>query len=271
MLKRTVVARSIAIAFGVITLGAGVAPTAYAQSNTTGSIYGSVGQSAGTEVVVENTAGGFKRAAKPDASGRYNLVSLPTGTYTVTLLRNGTVVEKRSNVEVLLTQGIEVSFVGTTVVEIRGSAIRKLDMSSVGSTTIFTAKELDRLPVASNVGAIIQLAPNTTRGDSRYGGAGAPSFGGAAASENAYYVNGFPVTTLLTQVGFSQLPFNAIAQAQVLTGGYGAESSPSAARTTSKSVARCRLSRALCDRKNGPSTSKASAQRLTARSASTTR
>jgi outer membrane receptor protein involved in Fe transport len=223
MLKRTVVARSIAIAFGVITLGAGVAPTAYAQSNTTGSIYGSVGQSAGTEVVVENTAGGFKRAAKPDASGRYNLVSLPTGTYTVTLLRNGTVVEKRSNVEVLLTQGIEVSFVGTTVVEIRGSAIRKLDMSSVGSTTIFTAKELDRLPVASNVGAIIQLAPNTTRGDSRYGGAGAPSFGGAAASENAYYVNGFPVTTLLTQVGFSQLPFNAIAQAQVLTGGYGAE------------------------------------------------
>ena len=223
MLKRTVVARSIAVAFGVMTLGAGVAPTAFAQSNTTGSIYGTVGATAGAEVLVENTASGFKRSIKPDANGRYNLVSLPTGTYTVTLLRNGSVVERRANIEVLLTQGSEVSFGNTTVVEIRGSAIRKLDMTSVGSTTIFTAKELDRLPVASNVGAIIQLAPNTTRGDSRYGGAGAPSFGGAAASENAYYINGFPVTTLLTQVGFSQLPFNAIAQAQVLTGGFGAE------------------------------------------------
>ena len=67
------------------------------------------------------------------------------------------------------------------------------------------------------------MAPNTTRGDSRYGGANAPSFGGSGASENAYYINGFPVTTLLTQVGFAQLPWNSIGQAQVLTGGYGAE------------------------------------------------
>lgn len=223
MLKRTVVARSIAVAFGVIALGAGVAPTAYAQSNTTGSIYGSVGQAGGTEVTVENVSSGFKRSIKPDASGRYSLVSLPTGTYTVTLLRNGNVVEKRAGVDVLLSQGTDVSFGGTTVVEVRASAIRKIDTSSATSAAVFTAKDLERLPVAGNVGAIIQLAPNTTKGDSRYGGSNAPSFGGASASENAYYINGFPVTTLLTQVGFSQLPFNSIGQAQVLTGGYGAE------------------------------------------------
>ena len=195
MLKRTVVARSIAVAFGIVTLSAGVVPTAFAQSNTTGAIYGQVGQPAGTEIVVENTSTGFKRSIKPDGAGRYNLVSLPTGTYSVTLTRNGTVVEKRTNVDVLLSQGVDVSFGGSTVVEIRGSAIRKIDTSSATSAAIFMAKDLDRLPVAGNVGAIIQLAPNTTKGDSRYGGTNAPSFGGASASENAYYINGFPVTT----------------------------------------------------------------------------
>ncbi|MBK6472361.1 MAG: TonB-dependent receptor [Betaproteobacteria bacterium] len=223
MIRKTAIARAVALALGAVVIGASVAPSAYAQSNTTGSIYGTVGQPAGTEVLVENSDTGLKRSIKPDASGRYNLVSLPTGIYNITLSRNGALVEKRTGVEVLLSQGVEVSFGGATVVVITGSAIRRLDLSSAGSTTVFTSKDLERVPVAPNVGAIIQLAPNTTRGDSRYGGGGAPSFGGASASENAYYINGFPVTTLLTQVGFSQLPFNSIAQAQVLTGGYGAE------------------------------------------------
>ena len=223
MIRKTAIARAVAMALGLVAIGASVAPSAYAQSNTTGSIYGTVGQPAGTEVLVENSDTGAKRSIKPDASGRFNLVSLPTGVYNITLTRNGAVVEKRTGIEVILSQGAEVSFGGTTVVEVRGSAIRRLDLSSAGSTTTFTARDLEKIPVAPNVGAIIQLAPNTTRGDSRYGGGGAPSFGGASASENAYYINGFPVTTLLTQVGFSQLPFNSIAQAQVLTGGYGAE------------------------------------------------
>src|SRR3546814_5941648 len=51
---------------------------------------------------------------------------------------------------------------------------------------------------------------------------GVPSFGGAASSENAYYINGFPVTNPLTNLGFSTLPYDAIDQMQVLTGGYGA-------------------------------------------------
>ncbi len=223
MFKKTVMAQSVAIACGVLVLGPLALPSAHAQSNTTGSIYGQVNAPDGAELVIENTGTGVKRSIKVDSSGRYSIPSLPTGTYRVLLLRKGVQAEKREDVTVLISQGTEVSFTGTTVIEIRGSAIRKLDLSTAMSSTTFTAKDLDRIPVASNVGAIIQLAPNTTRGDSRYGGAGAPSFGGAAASENAYYINGFPVTTLLTQVGFSQLPYNAIGQAQILTGGYGAE------------------------------------------------
>lgn len=197
----------------------------YAQSNTTGNIYGQVvQQAAGTEVVVENIETGLKRTLKPDANGRFQFTSLPTGSYRVTLMRGNAVVQREENVEVRLSENREVSFGGTAQrVVVTGTAARKIDVASAGSTTIFTARELERLPVANNVGAVVQLAPNTTRGDSRYGGGNAPSFGGSSASENAFYINGFPVTTLLTQVGFSQLPFNSIAQAQVLTGGYGAE------------------------------------------------
>ena len=178
---------------------------------------------AGAEVVIESKETGFKRTIKPEANGRFNMTSIPTGTYSVTLVRNGSVVSTQEGIEVRLSQGSEVTLSATQTVLIRASRIARIDTSSATSAAVFTARDLERLPVAGNVGAIIQLAPNTTKGDSRYGGSGAPSFGGASASENAYYINGFPVTTLLTQVGFSQLPFNSIGQAQVLTGGYGAE------------------------------------------------
>lgn len=223
MIRKTAIARSIALAFGLATAGLTLAPTAFAQSNTTGTIYGTVPAAAGAEVVVESKETGFKRTIKPDASGRFNLTSIPAGTYSVSLVRNGQVVSKQEGIEVRISQGSEVTLSGTQTVQIRASRIAKIDTSSATSAAVFTAKDLERLPVAGNVGAIIQLAPNTTRGDARYGGAGAPAFGGSSASENAFYINGFPVTTLLTQVGFSQLPFNSIGQAQVLTGGYGAE------------------------------------------------
>jgi outer membrane receptor protein involved in Fe transport len=223
MIRKTAIARSVALAFGMAAVGVWVAPAAYAQSNTTGSIYGTVDSAAGAEILVESKDTGFKRTIKPDANGRFNLPSVPAGTYTVSLVRNGQVVSKQEGIEVRITQGSEVTLTATQTVQIRASRVAKIDTSSATSAAVFTSKDLERLPVAGNVGAIIQLAPNTTKGDSRYGGTNAPSFGGSSASENAYYINGFPVTNMLTQVGFSQLPFNAIGQAQVLTGGYGAE------------------------------------------------
>ena len=223
MFKMTVISRSLALAFGLAASTFIMVPAVFAQSNTTGTIYGTVDSAAGADVLVESKDTGFKRSITPDANGRFNLTSIPTGTYSVSLLRGGKLVTKQDGIVVLLSQGSEVTLGATQTVQISGSRAARIDTSSATSAAVFTAKDLDRLPVAGNVGAIIQLAPNTTKGDSRYGGNNAPSFGGASASENAYYINGFPVTTLLTQVGFSQLPFNSIAQAQVLTGGYGAE------------------------------------------------
>ena len=54
MIRKTAIARSVALAFGMAAVGVWVAPAAYAQSNTTGSIYGTVDSAAGSEVLVEN-------------------------------------------------------------------------------------------------------------------------------------------------------------------------------------------------------------------------
>lgn len=221
--KKTLVARALFVAFGATALTVGINTTAVAQTNVTGTIYGHVDAKAGTTIAITNKETGAKRTLTPDSTGRFNAQSLTTGSYRVEQIVNGAVVKTQDNVEVRIGQGSEVTF-GTTLQTVQVVGLRqKIDVTSMGSTTVFTASDLAKVPVASNVGAVIQLAPNTTNGDSRYGGGNAPSFGGSSASENAYYINGFPVTTLLTQVGFSQLPFNSIAQAQVLTGGYGAE------------------------------------------------
>lgn len=223
LFRKTLVARALFVAFGAATVMGGISTNAIAQTNATGTIFGQVALVPGLSISIVNTDNGARRNVVPDAAGRFSAPSLATGNYKVEQIVNGAVTKTSDIVEVRIGQGSEVSF-GTTLETVQVTGGRaKIDVSSVGSTTSFSAADLARVPIASNVGAVIQLAPNTTLGDSRYGGNNAPSFGGSSASENAYYINGFPVTTLLTQVGFSQLPFNSIAQAQILTGGYGAE------------------------------------------------
>ena len=219
MFKKTVVAQALAVTFTLLGASAIMQSTAYAQSNTVGSIFGQA--AAGSTVLIENMGTGAKRTVTPDASGRFTATSLQPGQYKVNQLK-GTEVTSTRQVDVLIGQGSEVKFIDTTLAGVQVVGRRQaIDVSSSNNGTNFTAKQLDALPIAKDLGAIIQLAPNTTRGDYRYNGAA--SMGGAAPSENAFYINGFPATNPLNQLGSSTLPFGAIAQAQVLTGGFGAE------------------------------------------------
>jgi hypothetical protein len=217
------VVQALSISLGMAALTVAVGPVAMAQSNAAGNIYGQA--AAGSVIIAESIDTGAKRRTTADANGKFSINGVPTGPYKVQLLSGDKVVSTRQ-VEVLIGQGADASFAsGTQAIESVQVIARRqtIDVSSSNSGVTFTAKELSKLPVATSVASIIQLAPNTTQGDSRYGGVNAPSFGGASASENAYYINGFPVTNVLFQVGFSQLPFGSIGQAQILSGGYGAE------------------------------------------------
>ncbi|WP_332878173.1 TonB-dependent receptor [Massilia sp. S19_KUP03_FR1] len=221
MFKKTVLVHALTLAFGAAVLSAGVIQTASAQSNASGNIVGTVEQPSGTTVNLVNTGTGLKRTVTPEANGRFQATTLPAGHYKVDLVRNGAVVNT-VEVDVIVGQGVDASFAAAAMQSVQVTGRRsRIDVSNTNNGVSFSARELAALPIAQNVGAIIQLAPNTTRADSRY--SGGASFGGGGASENAYYINGMVVTNALTQLGSSELPFGAIAQAQILTGGYGAE------------------------------------------------
>ncbi len=220
--KRTIVANALMMAFGAAVVAVGTPSDVYAQSNAGGSIFGRA--TPGATVQIANADNGIKRTITVDSSGRFQITSLPIGSYKVELVKGGKV-DQTTTVDVSLGQGSEAVFSeasgATQVVQVSG-ARKAIDVSTTNNGANFSARQLDKLPVGRSIEAIVQLAPNTTRGDSRFVGNGA-SIGGGAVTENSYYVNGFPMTNPLTGFGSAQLPFGAIAEAQVLTGGFGAE------------------------------------------------
>jgi hypothetical protein len=81
-------------------------------------------------------------------------------------MRDGKVISVTENVDVTIGQGREVFFAdsaATQTVQVVGK-VAQIDMSSTTNGATFT-KQLAALPIAHDVNAIIQLAPNTTRAD----------------------------------------------------------------------------------------------------------
>lgn len=222
------------LAFGLkrsalaVALGVCFAGGVNAQSNITGSIFGQAPGASGSTIVVENVDSGLTRTIPVDADGRYRLTSLPNGRYKVSLQKDGQTIAVRENVTVNIASGTDVSFAaasndGTTTlgaVTVVGSSTSSIDISQTDTRSVFTAEELQKIAIGRTVTDVALLAPSVVRSDSY---AGVPSFGGSAASENAYFINGYNVTNPLTNISFSTLPFDAIGEQQVLTGGYGAE------------------------------------------------
>ncbi|OZB60047.1 MAG: Oar protein [Lysobacterales bacterium 14-68-21] len=208
----------IALAMGLV----GAAGVANAQS-TTGSIFGQAAP--GDTVSVTSAATGLSRDVTVDSSGRYRVSSLPVGTYTVTLKKDGSVVDTRNGVSIAPNAGSAVNFdtsaTNLSAVTVTGNALPAIDVSSVNSSTVITAADLQKLPVSRNAESIALLAPNTAPGSSYFGNAVA--FGGSSVSENAYYVNGYTTGEPYKNIGGFQLPYGAIDQQETITGGYSAK------------------------------------------------
>lgn len=200
----------------------GAAGIANAQS-TTGNIFGQA--EPGDTVTVSSAATGINRDVTVDSSGRYSVSNLPVGSYTVTLKKGGAVVDTRNGVSIGPGAGSAVNFQANTTnlsaVTVTGNALPAIDVSSVNSSTVITAADLQKLPVSRNAESIALLAPGTVKGSSYFGNA--ISFGGSSVSENAYYVNGYNTGEPYKNIGGFQLPYGAIDQQETLTGGYSAK------------------------------------------------
>lgn len=204
---------------------------ALAQS-TTGSVFGTVADAQGKTVLIENNSG-FSREVQVDGRGRYSLGNLPLGNYRITVREAGNPVETRENVSIIVGAGTEVSFVAGGVqtldsVSVTGTRVASIDVASVDSRTVITSQQLAQLPLGRTAEAIALLAPGVVNNSGSFVGTGGnggslPSFGGSAASENAYYLNGFNTTDPYRNLGGLTLPYGAIDQQEVFTGGYGAQ------------------------------------------------
>ena len=204
----------LAVALGLSLASGG----AFAQS-AAGSIFGKA--QTGTTVTIENIDTGTSRELTVDANGRYSATQLPTGRYRVT------VGGQSREVVVAVGTGTEVSFAegdATTLgaVEVKGTrTFNPIDVSSVESTTVFTQAQIQELPIPRDITNVALLAPGTVKGDTGFGNVA--SFGGSSPAENGYYVNGFDVTNIFNFLSYANLPFDAIGEQQIKTGGYGAE------------------------------------------------
>ncbi len=197
-----------------------------AQTNTAGAVAGRA--VAGDTITIENAATGYSRTITVGGDGSYRLSQVPIGQYTVTRKGADGSTSTR-NASVSVGTSANVSFVSAsgdaqtldTVTVIGTGAINPIDVSSVESTTILTAEQIAKIPVQRDATSVALLAPGTVRGDAAFGNLA--SFGGSSVAENQYYVNGFNITNSFQGLNFAQIPFEAVAEQQVKTGGYGAE------------------------------------------------
>lgn len=209
-----------------LALGMGFTGFAFAQA-TTGSIFG---QAPAGDTVMVTGSSGINRQVTVGSDGRFVVGSLPLGNYKVTLQQGSEIVGSRSNVTLRVGAGTEVSFAqdaqNLSAVTVQANALPAIDVSGVDSRTVVTAQQLAKLPLARSAEAIARLAPGVINNNvysSNNSGQALNSFGGSSVTENAYYVNGFATTDPLQNLGGITLPYGAIDQMEVLTGGYGAQ------------------------------------------------
>src|SRR5215469_4852118 len=224
-LNRAVVMRRTTLA-AALTMG--LAGVAFAQS-TTGTIFG---QAEAGETVTVTSSTGISRSAAVDQSGRYRISNLPLGTYSVVLQKDGATVDSRKDVAITVNAGTEVTFAAAAnaqalaSVTVTANALPAIDVSSVDSRTVITSQDLERLPLGRSAEAIALLAPGVVQGSGYFTGQSAGSstvsFGGSGVSENAYYINGYNTTDPLKNLGGIGLPYGAIDQQEIYTGGYSA-------------------------------------------------
>jgi len=217
------------LAAALLTLLALGSTPVLAQS-TTGSIFGQVAANTGEAVQIKSSTG-IARTVSVDNRGRYSATELPLGTYSVSLLHDGKVVDTRSDVSLRVGSGTEVSFdtaeaKNLGAVSVSASTAPPIDVTTVDSRTVITSQELARLPLGRSAESIALLAPGVTGNSGGYTGPTGQSlvsFGGSAASENAYYINGFNTTDPQRGMGGLSLPYGAIEQQEIYTGGYSAQ------------------------------------------------
>jgi hypothetical protein len=208
-------------------------PVAMAVDKTSGALIGHVVVSAGStlsnvQVTIKHQSKGLTRTTTTNDKGDFNLKALPIGKYTVTFRKNGyeTVEEQEVVVKAGSSAKYNISMYETGVerISVTGSNVQMVDFESSTTQLVLTADDIARLPVGQDLTSVALLAPGSSLAadpNADYG-RGA-SFNGSSVAENGFFLNGLNITDIRKGLGNIDLPWEAIAQTNIVTGGVSAE------------------------------------------------
>jgi hypothetical protein len=230
-----------------------LAPAAWAQEATTGTIAGQVTDAQGltlpgVTVTVESAQGA--KTFTTDEQGRFTAPFLTPGVYTVRVELQGFKPAEQRNIEVRLGQtapvNIQMSVGGVTeTVEVKGTrAVVDPTSTTVGAN--IDSQMLAKIPINRTLADTMYVSPGVSSG----GGTGRsnPSISGASGLENQYMVDGVDITNpgfgglgsysiVLGSLG-TGVTFDFIQEVQVKTGAAGPSGrAPDRRRTRRQSAA----------------------------------
>jgi hypothetical protein len=234
---------SLAAPIALTAIATAVPTLASAQDYSSGTLVGTVKDSAGVivpgaTVVVKSRDQGFERTSSTDANGQFRVPLIPIGGYSVSITKEGYKPTSDGNVAVGLGGSTAYTFTmaGTdeavSEIVVTATANPQLDFAA---TTKGLTLDLDTLtkqaPIGRSITAVVALAPGAILGSTSVVSTSPatpdfstqPSIGGSSIAENAFYVNGLNITNFNTYVGGAAVPFDFYKSVEVKTGGYPAE------------------------------------------------
>ena len=234
---------TVAAPLAITAIATAVPTLASAQDYSSGSLIGTVKDSAGVTVpgatvTVKSLDQGFTRTVTTDGAGQFRVPLIPIGGYSVGITKEGYQPTSDGNVRVALGGSTAYSFslteVGASVSEVvvTATANPQLDFAA---TTKGISVDMETLtkqaPIGRSLTAVVQLAPGVVVGSAARVGTspaaanfgGQPSVGGGSVAENAFYINGLNITNFDTYIGAAEVPFDFYKSVEVKTSGYPAE------------------------------------------------
>ena len=209
---------------------------ASAQTTTTGTIEGIVTDSngavvAGVSVSVSSPNLIRSQSAITDIEGRYRVLSLPPGKYSVTVEPTaGFARFALTDVEVNLSKTSSVLIPlepagATAIVNISGSTSGSVDTTNNTSGSNVSTEQFSNLTTQRTVQSIYTIAPSVVRSGLRdaSGRDRDPSVAGSSGLENRYILDGVNTTDPGWGGSGANLPFEFVQEVEIKTGAYGAE------------------------------------------------
>lgn len=212
------------------------AGSALGQTSTTGSIEGTVTDSQGASVpgiAVKVTSPNLisSQSATTDSSGRFKVLNLPPGRYSVSVEADkGFAKFEKNDVEVNLsrTTSMEVQLqpagasATVTVTDTAGAAV---DVNGTTTGSNVSSDQFSNFPTQRTVQGLYTIAPTATRSGLRdaTGRDRDPSVSGASGPENNYILDGVNTTDPAFGGSGANLPFEFVQEVEIKTGAYGPE------------------------------------------------